>query len=252
MNLRRFFTRQNVAILGFVTLIVLLVVVNLFIPTGSRIGPAASPEVINKQGDTILFENDDFQITWLAQTDSYIISVNNSPFETYRQQAEQKFIEILSRPTQALCRLTVSVVTPYFANPDESGIEYFLSFCQKPEPSINPALVQLSVKNVFPAEGTLEAGGTTAGIALTFDRTVSPETAIVSSSPNLTFKTYVHPNRQKELYIEPTSNWEVGKTYQITIHKGLLSQDATAQLKDDVTLTYVVTEHVPADFEETP
>ena len=90
MDTRRLITRRNLIITSLFLLIIILIWINLLIPVQQPPTPNPSPEVINKQGDTILFENNDFQIVWLAQSNSYTISILSSPFAEIRSQAEQK------------------------------------------------------------------------------------------------------------------------------------------------------------------
>ena len=117
MSVRSLITRRRLIITGLFVLILVLVWVNLLIPTQQSQSPNPSPLVINKQGDTILYEDNDFQIVWLAQTNSYAISILSSPFADTRTRAEQKFIELLGKSQPELCQLEVTISTPMFANP---------------------------------------------------------------------------------------------------------------------------------------
>ncbi len=70
-----------------------------------------------------------FQIAKIASTGEYQISILGSPFATYRTQAENAFLVLLKISKEEACKLNVTIGTPYFANPDESGKIYPLSFC---------------------------------------------------------------------------------------------------------------------------
>lgn len=89
------------------------------------------PDFGNNSYFQTLSESSDgaFDILYLPKEDRYLISIYHSPFATNQKLAEKAFLDNLKiDPTQA-CKLKVVVSTPYFANPDESGQEFPLSFC---------------------------------------------------------------------------------------------------------------------------
>ncbi len=81
--------------------------------------------------NTTFIENTDYNISYNGREDSFLISITGSPFEDKRQLAEQAFVTKLKVSQTDACRLKVSTTTPAFANPDQAGKSYPLSFCQK-------------------------------------------------------------------------------------------------------------------------
>jgi len=244
MDTRRLITRRNLIITSLFLLIIILIWINLLIPVQQPPTPNPSPEVINKQGDTILFENNDFQIVWLAQSNSYTISILSSPFAEIRSQAEQKLGEVLNKSPQDLCLFNVTVTTPNFANPDEAGNEYGLSFCDqttpKPSMTINPNLTPLSVISVYPAGGEVEIGETTNSVFIDFNQPIDITSAVVLIEPNVEAMPRAHPRISGQLIIVPQSNWLPDTTYRATVKAGLLSKDRKFQLKENVVVEYQV------------
>ncbi len=89
-----------------------------------------SPVQTNQQGDILIIDDPKYQIAYLNQFGSFIISILGSPFDDARQKAESQFLNTLGISPQDACRLPVTLNTPSFANPDEAGTNYKLSFCQ--------------------------------------------------------------------------------------------------------------------------
>jgi len=85
----------------------------------------------NPRGDTLFSQSKDYQILYFAQEKQFLISIIGSPFDQKRALAEQNFLKILGIDKEAACQLKTVVSTPSFANPDQSGINYSLSFCHK-------------------------------------------------------------------------------------------------------------------------
>ena len=73
-----------------------------------------------------------YSINEIQSNKSYQIVIIGSPFSTYRNEAENAFLSLLKISKDQACKMKVSVTTPYFANPDESGQTYPLSFCIQP------------------------------------------------------------------------------------------------------------------------
>ena len=77
----------------------------------------------------LLAQEGGYQITYQKTYDTFLISINGSPFESVRQNAETKFLEIVGGDREIACRFKVRVVTPAFANPALAGQEFPLNFC---------------------------------------------------------------------------------------------------------------------------
>lgn len=71
-----------------------------------------------------------YEVLYIDDFDEYLITVTESPFDDFRTVAEQGFIKSLGITEEEACGLNVKIATPLFANPDEAGVEYGLSFCE--------------------------------------------------------------------------------------------------------------------------
>lgn len=88
-----------------------------------------NPVEKNNQGDAVFFKNDNYQFVYQPQFSKFIISVTSSPFWEKEKTAEEDFVKELGITKKDACWLTVEITTPDFANPEESGRVYPLSFC---------------------------------------------------------------------------------------------------------------------------
>ena len=87
------------------------------------------PKQLNPQGDTLIVEEKRFHVAFEPVFNKYIISILEAPFEEIRQEAEIRFVEQFNLTQEKACQLDVSVTTPRFANPQQSGKDYTISFC---------------------------------------------------------------------------------------------------------------------------
>ena len=88
-----------------------------------------TPVSKTETNDMVLFENSKYQIVYIAVSNSFIISITASPFESIKKEAESRFLNLLDVNKEGACKINVSITTPRFANPDNAGIVYPLSFC---------------------------------------------------------------------------------------------------------------------------
>ncbi|RJR14809.1 hypothetical protein C4579_04280 [Candidatus Microgenomates bacterium] len=242
-----------ISVVVIVTGVILGFLINPSQPTTPGASPSfRSPGPINNQGDTLLLETAKYHIVFLKQFNSYAISITGAPFYAYREEAEQAFLSTLNITQKQACLLNVTVSTPRFANPDQSGRNYPLSFCQYVDPtpstSINPSTEALNVINTQPPQGTAPLGDTTNGITIAFDQPVDFTTVIVSINPPLSFRVRPHPVDQKQIIISPQTNWQVNRQYTVTVAAGVTSTNAQYQLKTDLILQYQTEE--PTYIEE--
>ena len=86
-------------------------------------------ETINPEGDTYVIEKPEYSVSYLPKVGKFMISILTSPFEQIRLQAEQDLLVNLQISEIQACKLDISISTPLFANPDFSGQQYRLSFC---------------------------------------------------------------------------------------------------------------------------
>jgi len=84
---------------------------------------------INERGDVTFVDRQNFQILYFANENEFLISILGSPFEENRQEAEKELLKQLEITEEKACQLKVIISTPSFANPDESGQNFNLSFC---------------------------------------------------------------------------------------------------------------------------
>lgn len=85
---------------------------------------------VNERGDVTFVKNALYQILYFSEEDEFLISVLSSPFEQARSRAELDFLNKLEINKNQACQLKVNISTPNFVNPNESGKNYKLSFCQ--------------------------------------------------------------------------------------------------------------------------
>jgi hypothetical protein len=87
-------------------------------------------KILNQYGDIEISNTANYQITYHLPENKFLISVAGSPFFSNASLAENELLRILEIDEESACRLDVSITTPRFANPDEAGGVYGLSFCQ--------------------------------------------------------------------------------------------------------------------------
>lgn len=105
---------------------------NVKSPSTSLILPTPTLPDPNKENQvTPIYEEKDapFAITLSNVTGAYLITILKSPFEENRLKAEQYFLEKLNIDKEAACKLKVNLGTMRFANPDQAGQTFHLSFC---------------------------------------------------------------------------------------------------------------------------
>jgi len=85
---------------------------------------------VTLQTDAIMADNENYQIMYFKFSDEFLVTILGSPFESFQKMAERDLISQLKIDENTACRLKVSVTTPSFANPDEAGRTYGLSFCE--------------------------------------------------------------------------------------------------------------------------
>lgn len=87
------------------------------------------PQRILSNGHLLVTDTRTYQLFYYPESQAFLISILSSPFESVRRQAEEAFVGQLDISQQDACRLKVNVTTPSFANPQEAGKIYPLSFC---------------------------------------------------------------------------------------------------------------------------
>lgn len=87
-------------------------------------------EVDSKKTFVTIVKNKNYHIFFLPKQKGFVISITSSPFEKQRNKAEEEFLKALGIDKGGACKLNVDVTTPSFANPEEAGRIFKLSFCQ--------------------------------------------------------------------------------------------------------------------------
>lgn len=88
-------------------------------------------EPINENGDHFVVNDINYQIVYFPDGDYFNISILGSPFETWREAAEVKLLRKLDIEGEEACKLNVVVTTPLFANAEQAGNQYPLSFSEE-------------------------------------------------------------------------------------------------------------------------
>ena len=85
---------------------------------------------VNERGDVTLADEEGFDILYFSKENSFLISILGSPFESVRIDGEREFLNLLNINETEACKLDVAITTPLFANRNEAGKIYKLSFCE--------------------------------------------------------------------------------------------------------------------------
>ena len=88
-------------------------------------------EILNENGDLLLKpEEKNYKIIYFPETQQFNISIVSSPFDQVRKTAEEDFFQMMGPDRDFVCGLSVVITTPRFANPNQAGSLYKLSFCE--------------------------------------------------------------------------------------------------------------------------
>ena len=86
---------------------------------------------ISPEGDVLIADSPNYQISYIAMDELFIISINSSPFDKIRLDAEAEFLRQLDISESTACSLNVQESTPRFANPELAGQSFGPSFCEQ-------------------------------------------------------------------------------------------------------------------------
>lgn len=87
-------------------------------------------KTIEETGEVFAAEKDDYVIIYHKDVEDFLLNVLSSPFESIKLEAEADFLKTLGITKIEACRLNVVIKTPRFANPDQAGKDFGLSFCE--------------------------------------------------------------------------------------------------------------------------
>ena len=121
---------------------------------------------------------------------------------------------------------------------------FFLYRYRKQTSSPTPIKDSLILIEAYPPQGKNPSFNPTIGIIFQFDSPVKLSTANVQILPDTFIELELAKTNQNQLIIRPQVKWATDTEYEITINKGLLSQDENKELKED--LLYKI------EFETTP
>lgn len=77
----------------------------------------------------LLINKDSYQIVYQELGDIFIIFILGSPFEAFREKAEEEFLALIEASENIACQLKVEIKTPMRINPEQAGKIFPLSFC---------------------------------------------------------------------------------------------------------------------------
>lgn len=244
-------TRRKIFTIGIIVVLLVLIIYVIVSPKGTPPPTKEasldfqSPQIINRQGDVRLFTSETYDIVYYPTKNKYHISIIGFPFSDVRLKAEQRLLEITKVGPETACQLDVLITTPYFANPNEAGKEYDLSFCTAPSSpnlTLDSRLSPLFITQVHPAQGTVQMGKTRNSISVRFNIPPDKATVVVESNPDTKIVPKSHPITAEELILFPGLPWQSSTTYTITLKAGLRSRDGKYQLKENVVLRYSIVE----------
>ncbi len=90
-----------------------------------------SPISTDSEGNLVIAQEPDYRISFLPKHDGqFLIDVLGSPFEEVRTKAEDDFVQLLGIDKPDACWLYTVESTTDTANPEQSGKNYMLSFCE--------------------------------------------------------------------------------------------------------------------------
>jgi hypothetical protein len=88
-----------------------------------------SNPTVDEGGSLSIEQSENYTISYDPTTGAFWIIVNGTPFDSFRNVAEQDFLKLLNISKADACKLTVSISTPYDPYNPSSFKEFPLSFC---------------------------------------------------------------------------------------------------------------------------
>lgn len=72
-----------------------------------------------------------YHVFYIPDQELFYISITSYPFDEHREAAEAVFLEKLGVAKEDACKLNVDITTPSYANPQQAGKVYELSWCNE-------------------------------------------------------------------------------------------------------------------------
>lgn len=88
-----------------------------------------SNPIVDEGGSLLIEQNKNYTITYDPTTGAFWIMVNGTPFNSFKNIAEQDFLKLLNISETDACKLIVSVSAQYDLQNPSSFSEFPLSFC---------------------------------------------------------------------------------------------------------------------------
>lgn len=83
-----------------------------------------------KTNEEDLFTSDVYQVTYYPEAKLYSIIILKNPYETYKKEALSKVDELIGKPGQNLCGLTIQIGAPRYVSYDASIHPTTVNVCQ--------------------------------------------------------------------------------------------------------------------------
>ncbi len=84
---------------------------------------------INPQNDVLLKNSRDYQIFYIVNSKTFLVSILSSNFSGTKATAESDLFSLLGVSTSTFCALTIEITTPRYANPSLAGQVFKPSLC---------------------------------------------------------------------------------------------------------------------------
>ena len=78
----------------------------------------------------VIAERENYHLLYIPESSLFLISIFGSPFSSIRADAENDLLKTLNVSQEEACNMNVVITTPLWANPNEAGPNYKLSFCK--------------------------------------------------------------------------------------------------------------------------
>lgn len=87
-------------------------------------------ELNRSGGNVIFYEQNNIQVAYIYDINTFTITLSGTPFDQLKTQAESIFLSQLSINEQDACKLNVAIQASPFVYPERTDQTYRLSFCE--------------------------------------------------------------------------------------------------------------------------
>ena len=85
---------------------------------------------IDAQNDVFFINTPEYEVVYLNPFNEFLITIKQTPFDENRIRAEQDLLRTLDITEEDACKLQVTIGMPGFVDPEYTGRNFPLSFCQ--------------------------------------------------------------------------------------------------------------------------